>query len=77
MTPRRTTLTKAEWALLRKLQRGVWHVDELEWLERHLAPDVPSVLVGEIRYRLHVLREAELAHTGAALVIIFVTYLAG
>jgi hypothetical protein len=30
MPPRRTTLTKAEQALLRKLQRRVWRVDELD-----------------------------------------------
>jgi hypothetical protein len=57
MNARRTTLTKAEQALLRKLQRGAWTAAKLDWLERHLAPDAPSVLVGEIRHRLHVLQQ--------------------
>jgi hypothetical protein len=35
MKPRRTKLTPAEQVLLRKLQRGVWTVDELSWIERH------------------------------------------
>jgi hypothetical protein len=30
MKPRRTTLTKAEQALLRKLQRGVWTAAKLD-----------------------------------------------
>jgi hypothetical protein len=53
---RRTTLTTAEQALLRKLQRLTFSAADLQWLERHLAPDAPSVLVGEIRHRLHVLQ---------------------
>jgi hypothetical protein len=53
MTPRRTTLTKAEQALLKELQRLTFSAAELDWLERHVAPDAPSVLEGEIRHLLH------------------------
>jgi hypothetical protein len=45
MKPRRTTLTKAEKVLLQKLQRGVWRVDELNWLLAHLPADTPTLLV--------------------------------
>jgi hypothetical protein len=57
MKPRRTTLTKAEQALLKKLQRGVWAQAQLQWLERHLPPDAPTLLIAEVRHRLQVLQK--------------------
>jgi hypothetical protein len=53
---RRTKLKPDEKALLQKLQRGTWTLDELQWLEAHLPPDTPTLLVGEIRARMQVLR---------------------
>jgi hypothetical protein len=52
---RRTKLKPQEQALLQKLQRGTWRLDELRWLEAHLAPDAPLVLVGELRARMQAL----------------------
>jgi hypothetical protein len=49
---RRLKLTPAEKALLQRLQRGTWTPAELQWVERHLAPDAPTVLVAEVRQRL-------------------------
>jgi hypothetical protein len=45
MKPRLTTLTKAEKALLQKLQRGIWTADELTWLLAHLPADTPTRVV--------------------------------
>jgi hypothetical protein len=53
---RRLKLKPDEKALLQKLQRGTWRLDELEWLDRHLRPDAPTILVAEVRRRLQVLR---------------------
>jgi hypothetical protein len=52
MNPRRTTLTKAEQALLRKLQRGTWRADELDWLLAHLPADTPTLLVQQLHSKL-------------------------
>jgi hypothetical protein len=49
MKPSRTTLTKAEHVLLKKLQRLTFSPADLDWLAQHLAPDAPAVLVGELR----------------------------
>ena len=54
---RRTKLKPDEKALLQKLQRGTWALDELQWLEAHLPPDTPTLLVGEIRARMQVLQQ--------------------
>jgi hypothetical protein len=56
MNPHRTKLTKAEQALIRKLQRGTQTAAELDWLERHLVPAAPTGLVAEVRHRLQVLQ---------------------
>jgi hypothetical protein len=53
---RRTKLKPNEKALLQKLQRGTWALDERQWLEVHLPPDTPTLLVGEIRARMQALR---------------------
>ena len=53
---RRLKLKPDEKALLQKLQHGTWRLDELQWLERHLRPDAPTVLVAEVRHRLQVLQ---------------------
>jgi hypothetical protein len=45
MKARRTTLTKAEQALLRKLQCGTWAEAELDWLLAHLPPEDRQILV--------------------------------
>jgi hypothetical protein len=55
LKPRPTTLTKTKQSVHRKLQRGIWRCDELQWLERRLPPDAPTVLVVEVRHRLQVL----------------------
>jgi hypothetical protein len=52
MKARRTTLTKAEQALLRKLQRGACRIDELNWLLAHLPADTPTLLVQQLHSRL-------------------------
>jgi hypothetical protein len=52
MTPRRPTLTKAEPALLCKLQRGTWRVDELTCLPAHLPADTPTLLVQALQSQL-------------------------
>jgi hypothetical protein len=52
---RRTKLKPDEKALLKRLQHGTWALSELEWLERHLPADTPTLLVGEIRARLQAL----------------------
>jgi hypothetical protein len=54
---RRTKLKPDEKALLQKLQRGTWSLAELEWLERQLPNDAPTVLVAELRHRLQALRK--------------------
>jgi hypothetical protein len=54
---RRLKLKPDEKSLLQKLQRGTWTLAELEWLERHLRPDTPTVLVAELRHRLQALRQ--------------------
>jgi hypothetical protein len=53
---RRTELKPDEKALLQKLQRGTWSLAELTWIDAHLPPDTPTLLVGEIRARLEALR---------------------
>jgi hypothetical protein len=53
---RRTKLKQVEQALLRKLQRGVWTAAELQWLENHLRPGAPTVLITEVRHRLQMRR---------------------
>ena len=53
---RRVKLKPGEKALLQKLQRGTWALAELQWLERHLPPDVPTVSLAEVCYRLQALR---------------------
>jgi hypothetical protein len=52
MKPRHTTLTKAEQALLRKLQRGTWTATELDWLLAHLPADTPTLLVQQLHSKL-------------------------
>jgi hypothetical protein len=52
MKTRRTKLTPAEQAPLRKLQRGVWRVDELHWLLAHLPADMPTLLVQQLHSQL-------------------------
>jgi hypothetical protein len=52
MKPRRTTLTKAEKALLQKQQRGIWTADELTWLLAHLPADCPTLLVQRLHSQL-------------------------
>jgi hypothetical protein len=53
---RRLKLKPDEKLLLEKLQRGTWTLAELEWLERHLRPDAPTILVAELRHRLQTLQ---------------------
>jgi hypothetical protein len=55
---RRLKLKPDEKLLLQKLQRGTWTRAELEWLECHLRPDTPTVLVAELRHRLQALRRS-------------------
>jgi hypothetical protein len=43
MKPCRTTLTKAQQALLRKLLRDTWTAAELDWLPAHLPADTPTL----------------------------------
>jgi hypothetical protein len=56
---RRTKLKPDEKALLQKLQRGTWSLAELEWLERQLPKDAPTVLVVELRHKRQMLRHPE------------------
>jgi hypothetical protein len=56
---RRTKLKPDEKALLQKLQRGTWSLAELEWLERQLPKDAPTLLVAELRHRMAQLRTPE------------------
>jgi hypothetical protein len=53
---RRLKLRPDEKVLLEKLRRGTWRLDELAWLERHLRPDAPTVLLAEVRQQLQALR---------------------
>jgi hypothetical protein len=53
---RRLKLKPDEKALSQKRRRGTWALDELQWLERHLPPDTPTLLVGEIRGRMQALQ---------------------
>jgi hypothetical protein len=62
MKARRTTLTKAEQALLRKLQRGVFSADELNWILAHLSADTPTLLVQQLHGKLIEVQEAAQAH---------------
>jgi hypothetical protein len=62
MKSRRTTLTKAEQALLRKLQRGVWTAAELTWLLAHLPADTPTLLVQQLHSKLIELQASTQAH---------------
>jgi hypothetical protein len=68
---RRLKLKPDERALLQKLQRGTWRRDELQWLERHLRPDAPTVLVAEVRHRLQMLRESLMSGPKRVLMIVF------
>ena len=56
---RRTKLKPNEKALLQKLQRGTWNLAELEWVERQVPKDAPTVLVAELRHKRQMLRPPE------------------
>jgi hypothetical protein len=61
MKARRTTLTKAEQALLQKLQCGTWAEAELDWLLAHLPADTPMLLVQHLHSQLIELRARAVA----------------
>jgi hypothetical protein len=44
--------------LLRRLQRGTWRVDELQWLLRQ-HPNLPPIIEGLVRQKLAELRSQE------------------
>jgi hypothetical protein len=52
MNARRTKLTPAEQALLRKVQRGTWRVAELTRLLAHLPAETPTLLVQQLHSQL-------------------------
>ena len=58
MKARRTKLKPAEQTLLRKLQRGVWRADELNWILAHLPADTPMPVVQQLHSKMNELQES-------------------